>query len=68
MDPIPAGVPSFQTLDRMGASFDERGAKTTVFVVMENSAGLSDNTRDRYHVLVDTCGRTTSTSSPSETC
>ena len=54
VDPIPAGVPSFQTLDRMGASFDERGAKTTVFVVMENSAGLSDNTRDRYHVLVDT--------------
>lgn len=52
VDPIPAGVPSFQTLDRMGNAFDERGAKTTVFVAMENKNGLSDTTRARYSELV----------------
>ena len=52
VDPIPAGVPSFQTLDRMGEAFNEKGAKTTVFVAMENDRGFSDTTRVRYDELV----------------
>ena len=52
VDPIPAGVPSFQTLDRMGEAFDEKGAKTTVFVAMENDEGFSDTTRALYDELV----------------
>ncbi len=52
VDPIPAGVPSFQTLDRMGEAFNEKGAKTTVFVAMENDRGFSDTTRARYDELV----------------
>lgn len=54
VDPIPASVPSFQTLDRMGKAFNERGAKTTVFVAMENDEGLSDSTRALYGELVTT--------------
>ncbi|MGJ0119938.1 RND family transporter [Williamsia sp. MIQD14] len=52
VDPIPAGVPSFQALDRMGDAFGEKGAKTTVFVTMESSAGLTEPTRRRYDNLV----------------
>lgn len=52
VDPIPASVPSFQTLDRMGTAFDERGAKTTVFVAMENKGGLNSETRANYGELV----------------
>lgn len=52
VDPIPASVPSFQTLDRMGTAFNERGAKTTVFVAMENKGGLNAETRAKYGELV----------------
>ena len=52
VDPIPAGVPSFQALDQMGGAFGEKGAKTTVFVTMENPNGLTEVTRERYDALV----------------
>jgi len=52
VDPIPAGVPSFQALDRMGQAFGETGAKTTVVIAMENHAGLTDQTRAQYNALV----------------
>lgn len=52
VDPIPKGVPSFQALDRMGEAFDEKGAKTTVFVAMEDPAGLTEPARQRYDDLV----------------
>jgi RND superfamily putative drug exporter len=53
VDPIPAGVPSFKALDRMGEAFNEKGSKTTVFVTMENPSGLTDQTRRRYGDLVE---------------
>lgn len=52
VDPIPADVASFQTLDRMGTAFNERGAKTTVFIAMESKDGLSDSARVKYGDLV----------------
>ncbi|MGP3709162.1 MMPL/RND family transporter [Gordonia paraffinivorans] len=52
VDPIPAGVPSFQALDQMGGAFGEKGAKTTVFVTMENPNGFTDVARERYDMLV----------------
>ena len=52
VDPIPAGVPSFQALDQMGGAFGEKGAKTTVFVTMENPRGFTDVARERYDMLV----------------
>ena len=52
VDPIPAGVESFKTLDAMGDAFGEDGAKTTVFIAMEDDAGLTPVTRARYDRLV----------------
>lgn len=52
VDPIPAGVSSFRAFDRMGDAFDEKGAKTTVFVTMENQAGLTAQNRQSYDALV----------------
>ncbi|CAM3302500.1 hypothetical protein AXK57_17990 [Tsukamurella pulmonis] len=52
VDPIPAGVPSFQAFDRMGTAFGEKGAKTTVFIAMENRGGLTPTVRVRYDELV----------------
>ncbi len=36
----------------MGGAFGEKGAKTTVFVTMENPNGLTEVTRERYDALV----------------
>ncbi|MDQ2637627.1 MAG: RND family transporter, partial [Actinomycetota bacterium] len=52
VDLIPRDVPSFQTVDRMSAAFDEQGSKTVVFVAMEDPAGLTPSARDRYEQLV----------------
>ena len=52
VDLIPRDVPSFQTLDRMSAAFGEQGSKTTVFVAMEDPAGLTPAARDRYEAMV----------------
>ena len=52
VDPIPAGVESFRALDAMGEAFGENGAKTTVFVAMENERGLTPAARARYDRLV----------------
>ncbi|EUA30381.1 MMPL family protein [Mycobacterium xenopi 4042] len=49
---VPSNVASFQTLDRMSAAFGEQGAKTTVFVAMEDVAGLTPQTRRRYDTMV----------------
>ncbi|MDV7173264.1 RND family transporter [Gordonia amicalis] len=53
LDPLPSDVASFQSLDRMGEAFDEKGATNSVFVTMENPAGLSETVRDRYETMVD---------------
>ncbi len=54
LDPLPPrDVASFQSLDRMGEAFDEKGATNSVFVTMENPAGLSETVRDRYETMVD---------------
>ena len=58
VDPIPAGVPSFQAFDRMGSAFNEQGAKTTVFIAMENRSGLTPTVRARYDDLVRDLRRT----------
>src|ERR1700757_1938677 len=49
---IPHDVASFQTVDRMSAAFGEQGSKTMLFVAMEDSAGLTPQTRQRYDELV----------------
>ncbi|MEX3646657.1 MMPL family transporter, partial [Mycolicibacterium porcinum] len=49
---LPHDVPSFQTVDRMSAAFGEQGSKTMVFVAMEDPAGLTPATRERYEDLV----------------
>lgn len=59
VDPIPAGVPSFQSFDRMGTAFGEKGAKTTVFIAMENRGGLTPTVRARYDELVQELRGTT---------
>jgi RND superfamily putative drug exporter len=53
VDLIPRDVASFQTVDRMSAAFGEQGSKTTVFVAMEDPAGLTPSARQRYQQLVD---------------
>ncbi|OBH30910.1 hypothetical protein A5692_18210 [Mycobacterium sp. E342] len=49
---LPGDVASFQALDRMAAAFDERGAKTSIVVAMEDPAGLTPPARHRYDALV----------------
>jgi putative drug exporter of the RND superfamily len=49
---IPHDVASFQTVDRMSAAFGEQGSKTMLFVAMEDPAGLTPPTRERYEELV----------------
>lgn len=49
---LPNDVASFQALDRMTTAFDERGAKTSVVVAMENPGGLTPQARQRYDALV----------------
>lgn len=49
---LPADAPSLQSVDRMGAAFGEQGAKTTVFVAVEDPAGLTAPVRERYNMMV----------------
>ncbi|OCB32182.1 hypothetical protein A5676_06415 [Mycobacterium malmoense] len=49
---LPGNVASFQALDRMAAAFDERGAKTSIVIAMEDPAGLTPPVRQRYDALV----------------
>ncbi len=49
---LPNDVASFRALDDMATAFDERGAKTSVVVAMEDPAGLTDSARQRYDALV----------------
>nr|WP_232070512.1 MMPL family transporter [Mycobacterium noviomagense] len=52
VDLIPRDVPSFQTLDKMGAAFGEQGSKTMVFVAMEDPGGLTPPVRQRYQAML----------------
>jgi putative drug exporter of the RND superfamily len=52
VDLIPRDVPSFQTVDRMSGAFGEQGSKTMLFIAMEDPAGLTLSTRQRYDQLV----------------
>lgn len=49
---IPRDAPSLQTVDRMGAAFGEQGSKTTIFVAMEDPAGLTAPVRGRYNAMI----------------
>ncbi|KMO70989.1 RND family transporter [Mycolicibacterium chlorophenolicum] len=49
---LPDDVASFQSFDRMAAAFDERGAKTSIVVAMEDPAGLNPSAQQRYSGLV----------------
>ncbi|OBI88415.1 RND family transporter [Mycobacterium asiaticum] len=49
---IPRDAPSLQTVERMSAAFGERGSKTSIFIAMENPAGLSPPVRQRYNSMV----------------
>lgn len=51
---LPNDVPSFRALDDMTAAFDERGAKTSIIVAMEDPAGPTASVRQRYDALVST--------------
>ncbi|MCV7195769.1 MMPL/RND family transporter [Mycobacterium angelicum] len=52
VDLIPRDVPSFQTVDRMSAAFNEQGSKTTLLVAMEDPAGLTPPVRQRYNTMI----------------
>lgn len=52
VDLIPRDVASFQTVDRMSEAFGEQGSKTTLFVAMEDPAGLTPSVRQRYQSMV----------------
>ncbi|BBY99495.1 putative membrane protein, MmpL family [Mycolicibacterium fallax] len=52
VDLIPRDVASFQTVDRMSEAFGEQGSKTTLFVAMEDPAGLTPSARQRYDTMV----------------
>ncbi|MDP7721651.1 MMPL family transporter [Mycobacterium sp. TY814] len=49
---LPNDVASFRAVDDMAAAFDERGAKTTVVIAMEDPAGLTPSARQRYDTVV----------------
>ncbi|MBF6150054.1 RND family transporter [Nocardia nova] len=49
---VPHDVASFRAADRMAAAFDERGAKTSIVVAMEDPSGLTPSARQRYDALV----------------
>ncbi|PBA33812.1 MULTISPECIES: RND family transporter [Mycobacterium] len=49
---IPRDAPSLQTVERMGAAFGEQGSKTTIFVAMEDPAGLTAPVRQRYNTML----------------
>ncbi|WP_310784977.1 RND family transporter [Mycobacterium sp. Z3061] len=49
---LPNDVASFRAANDMAAAFDERGAKTTVIVAMEDPAGLTPSARQRYDAVV----------------
>ncbi|PJE24894.1 MAG: hypothetical protein CK431_03775 [Mycobacterium sp.] len=49
---LPNDVASFRAVDDMAAAFNERGAKTTVVVAMEDPAGLTPSARQRYDTVV----------------
>lgn len=49
---LPNDVASFRAVDDMAAAFNERGAKTTVVVAMEDPAGLTPSARQRYDTIV----------------
>src|SRR5699024_7531144 len=50
-DPIPADVPSFQSLDAMGEAFDEPGASATVFAVLTNPGGFDAGRPDHDRLV-----------------
>ncbi|OBY30651.1 RND family transporter [Mycolicibacter kumamotonensis] len=52
VDLVPHDAPSLQTVDRMGAAFDEQGSKTMLFVAMEDPAGLTPAARQHYENLL----------------
>ncbi|MDW5610386.1 MMPL family transporter [Mycolicibacterium sp. D5.8-2] len=49
---LPNDVASFIAVEEMAAAFDEHGAKTSIVVAMEDPAGLTPQTRQRYDALV----------------
>ncbi|BCI90636.1 hypothetical protein NIIDMKKI_58420 [Mycobacterium kansasii] len=52
VDLIPRDTSSLQTVERMATAFGEQGSKTTIFVAMEDPAGLTPPVRQRYDALV----------------
>ena len=52
VDLIPRDVASFQTVDRMSEAFGEQGSKTTLFVAMEDPAGLTPSARRHYDEML----------------
>ncbi|AFM16467.1 putative RND superfamily drug exporter [Mycolicibacterium chubuense NBB4] len=49
---LPNDVASFRAFDDMATAFDERGAKTSIIVAMEDPQGLTSSVRHRYDELV----------------
>ncbi len=51
VDLIPRDAPSLQTVERLSTAFNEQGSKTMLFVAMEDPAGLTPATQQRYDRL-----------------
>ncbi|WP_396905678.1 MMPL family transporter, partial [Mycolicibacterium phlei] len=52
VDLIPRDAPSLQTVERMSTAFNEQGSKTMLFVAMEDPAGLTPASQQRYDRLL----------------
>ncbi|CAJ1506364.1 MULTISPECIES: RND family transporter [Mycobacteriaceae] len=53
VDLIPRDAPSLQTVERLSTAFNEQGSKTMLFVAMEDPAGLTPATQQRYDRLLE---------------
>ncbi|HJT94002.1 MAG TPA: MMPL family transporter, partial [Mycobacterium sp.] len=53
VDLIPRDAPSLQTVERLSTAFNEQGSKTMLFVAMEDPAGLTPASQQRYDRLLE---------------
>src|SRR5262245_26609307 len=50
---LPASMHAARTLDHVSAAFHEDGSRTVLFIAVEQSGGLTPQTRQRYDKMVD---------------
>ncbi|STZ74213.1 putative RND superfamily drug exporter [Mycolicibacterium fortuitum] len=50
---LPASMHAARTLDHVSTAFHEDGSRTVLFIAVEQSSGLTPQTRQRYDAMVD---------------